>query len=213
MYVYAAFKGIAMKLSILICTLTSRRWFYQRLRGILDPQCHDQPVEILFEEDAGQITIGEKRQKLLERAQGEYVCFIDDDDTVAANYVSLILRGLEDIEVTHCSLRGKLRQAGKVERQFEHSTRYTAWETTPEGLYVRPPNHLNTIRRDLALEAGFVSKSFGEDREFSEKLVALGRLTKEAWIEPVLYIYNYTAKKPPQRVPGRPYIHVKRTFR
>jgi hypothetical protein len=147
-------------------------------------------VEILIEEDAGELTIGAKRQALLEAACGDYVCFVDDDDMVSRTYVRDILEALErQPDATHCSLRGILLQAGFPARIFEHSTKYPKWERI-DGCFVRPPNHVNPIRRDLALGVGFESKNWGEDRDFSEKLLRTGCLTVEAWVEPVLYYYR-----------------------
>ena len=176
-------------LSVLICTLEDRKELLLRLLDVLEPQCQGKPIEILVESDNGQVSIGEKRQKLLERATGKYVCFIDDDDLVSEKYIEDIFRALWiKSDATHCSLKGILRQPNKADRRFEHSNLYKAWATI-DGKYVRPPNHVNVIRRDLALQAGFTSINWGEDKAFSEKLVELGTLIHEAWIEPVLYIY------------------------
>lgn len=181
-------------LSILICSLTARDASLQRLLGILTPQCDGQPVEIVIEKDEGQLSIGQKRQRLLECAKGKYVAFVDDDDAVSNDYVDDITWALRCCPTaTHCSLRGYLLQEGHKRRVFEHSNRHTAWSFT-NGVFLRPPNHVNAIRRDLALQAGFEAKSWGEDRSYSEKLVELDLMTHEAWIEPILYYYYYTAK-------------------
>ena len=179
------------KLSILICTLTERQPKLARLLAVLQPQCVGRDVTILLKEDQRQATIGEKRQLLLQEAQSEYVCFVDDDDLVSPAYVDTILTALAS-NPTHCSLRGMLRVNGIDDKLFEHSTRHREWVTTEAGNYIRPPNHLNVIRRDLALQAGFPAKSHGEDHDFSNRLVELGTLVCEAWIEPVLYHYCIT---------------------
>lgn len=191
-------------LSILICTLEERRQTFERLLQQLQPQVAGQPVEILQLCDNRQLSIGKKRQQLLEQAQGQYVAFIDDDDEVTPNYVQLILTALQKLpQATHCSLLGLLTARGWPDRTFEHSTRYKIWEER-NGIFVRPPNHLNTIRRDLALQAGFVDSNWGEDRQFSERLVALGCLTKEAAVPSVLYYYRCRRPPPPPRPKQQP---------
>jgi glycosyltransferase involved in cell wall biosynthesis len=181
-------------LSILICTLTSRKTSLDRLLGALRPQCEGDSVEILTEEDEGVLSIGAKRQRLLERATGDFVAYVDDDDMVSRDYVDEITWALQCCpRATHCSLRGILLQRAHRNRIFEHSNKYTTWETQG-GIFVRPPNHCNAIRRDLALQAGFDSISWGEDRNYSEKLMDLGVLDHEAWIEAFLYHYIYTPK-------------------
>lgn len=194
-----------MRLSILICALERRQEIRQALIASLTRQSRELPVEILLKEDNGQMTIGQKRQWLLEQAKGDYISFVDDDDCVSHIYVSLILGALaQHPEATHCSLNGILVQVGKPERRFEHSTKYKEWATV-NGIYVRPPNHLNTVRRALALQAGFSNKNWGEDKEYSERLVQLGTLTREAVIEPVLYVYQYVPHLPHTQ-PKRPAI-------
>ena len=78
-------------LSICICTLTDRARQFAELMECIQPQADGEPVEILVESDSGQATIGEKRNRLLQRAKGQYIAFVDDDDMVAAAYVPQVL--------------------------------------------------------------------------------------------------------------------------
>ena len=188
-------------LSVLICHLTARAAKLQELLAVLKPQCEGQPVEILVEEDQGQVTIGAKRQKLLERATGDYVAFVDDDDLVSGSYVDAILGALQaQPAATHCSLLGLLKRPGSLDEPFEHSTKYKTWEKIGP-LYVRPPNHLNAIRRDLAVKIGFPALQRSEDYDFSMRLVQAGLLTGEAVITDCLYIYRCPPKPQPKPEP------------
>jgi len=46
-----------------------------------------------------------------------------------------------------------------------------AWPGKPGKLYLRPPNHLNPVRREIALMAGFTTDlSWGEDRGYSSRV-------------------------------------------
>ena len=82
------------KLSILICTIIERKNLLNRLLNILNKQKTDD-VEVLVESDNKQISIGEKRNKLLNKAVGDYVAFIDDDDLVSDDYVKKVLQAIE----------------------------------------------------------------------------------------------------------------------
>jgi len=82
-----------MRLSILIAALESRPW--NHIYGKLLQQATDE-VEVLVEVDNGQQTSGTKRQRLLERAQGDYIVYVDDDDDISDSYVSSILRSLKN---------------------------------------------------------------------------------------------------------------------
>jgi hypothetical protein len=179
------------KLSILICTLAKRAAIREPLLADLRKQAEGQDVEVLVDEDDGEVTVGQKRQRLLEQAQGEFVCYVDDDDQVSPTYVRDILSALQrQPKATHCSLSGILVEEGRPNRMFFHSSRYKRWETAGES-FVRPPNHLNAVRRGLALQAGFTNKSFGEDKDYSDKLLELGILDCEAHIDNTLYVYRH----------------------
>ena len=68
-------------------------------------------VEILTEIDNRKNSIGWKRNRLLERAEKEYVCFIDDDDIISSNYIKDVFEGIK-LGVDCCSLRGVITWDG-----------------------------------------------------------------------------------------------------
>ena len=76
-----------MKLSILILTIPNRKRMFDKLISELNNQFTDEKFipfedyEILIQSDTDK-TIGEKRNELLQRARGEYIAFIDDDDMI-----------------------------------------------------------------------------------------------------------------------------------
>lgn len=181
-----------MRLSLLICSTPARRAMLDRLVDWLYHQMKLYPlaVELVVDTREG-ITVGEKRQALLKRAVGTYVAFIDDDDWVANNYVDRVMRALTLIDSPDCcSLVGVMTTNGQTPQRFEHSLKYEYWETL-NGLLVRTPNHLNAVRRDLALQVGFVSKNVGEDFDFAMRLRPL--LQSEATTgDSPLYYYWYT---------------------
>ena len=89
-----------IKLSILICSVENneRQESLNKLVHELNHQvCSNYAeniVEILVEKDNGTMSVGKKRNVLIDKANGEYICFIDDDDYVAENYLNLILQNL-----------------------------------------------------------------------------------------------------------------------
>ena len=86
-----------MKLSILVCALEKREEFHKTLMPVLGTQkaAFKDEVEILVEIDNGEKSIGTKRNLLLERAKGDYIVFIDDDDMISDTYVSRILECID----------------------------------------------------------------------------------------------------------------------
>lgn len=47
----------------------------------------------------GGLTIGEKRQALVDHASGDYICFVDDDDDVSNDYVASLLQACRKTDV------------------------------------------------------------------------------------------------------------------
>jgi hypothetical protein len=86
-------------LSILICSLEKRKKQLNSLLKEINKQiflCNaDAVVELLVEVDNKEITTGKKRNNLLKKASGKYICFIDDDDKIYENYLKLILKSIE----------------------------------------------------------------------------------------------------------------------
>lgn len=128
-------------------------------------------VELLVATDAGEMSIGAKRNKLLLDAQGEYICFVDDDDRVSDDYVEKILLALKSLPDV-VGIVGWYTEGNKPPKKFIHSTQYTEWSEDDETYY-RTPNHLNPVKRLLALKAGFPDQDHGEDHEYSKKLQAV----------------------------------------
>jgi glycosyltransferase involved in cell wall biosynthesis len=78
-----------MLLSILIPTLESRKEEFHRLYEKLSNQIIGNSladeVEILYLLDNREYSLGFKRNRLIEKAIGRFVAFIDDDDDVSDN--------------------------------------------------------------------------------------------------------------------------------
>lgn len=154
---------------------------------------HPDIVQILLEK--GPESIGEKRNKLLDRALGKYLCFIDSDDWVSNDYVSVVMRAIQS-DPDCLSLRGIYTTDGQNPEVFEHSLKYSAWRTTNNTIkYERYPNHLNVIKSDIAKRFRFPDKNFGEDHDWSTLVYKSGLLKTEVYIDQVLYHYKYISRK------------------
>jgi glycosyltransferase involved in cell wall biosynthesis len=200
-------------LSILIATIRGRERSFAALFEHLSAQCLRQgglaagdapgPVEILWEKDNKQISIGAKRQRLLERARGRFVVFVDDDDWVSDHYVSRICEAIEAHPDVDCiGLIGEQTTDGANPESFVGSLRYREWAEDRDGYrYVRSPYHKNPVSRAAALRAGFRDERFGEDQSFSRRL--LDTLHREYFIgDAVLYHHRYTTDVPHDRKYG-----------
>lgn len=175
-----------IRLSILIATMPSRAGYLFRLAGILTPQLTDD-VEVVID-CSMEYNIGTKRNKLLETAKGDYITYIDDDDSVSTDYVSKILGALGADCV---GISGVITNNGGNAKQWHISKEYMHWHEK-DGIYLRTPNHISPVKRELALKAGFPEIASGEDAEYSLRLFPL--LKTENKIEGNIYWYDYRSK-------------------
>ena len=124
--------------------------------------------------DNREVSIGTKRQNMLQAAEGRYTSFVDDDDTVTAHY-------FEDAAACIAGNFDCMRLRGQISQwTFTHSlanklTDPMANETT----FLRPPNHLNVMKADIAKTIRFRDAINGEDLDWTIKLARTGFLRTE----------------------------------
>lgn len=185
-------------LSVLIATLPVRKMMFDRLTANLrlqiTPPARTSIVEVLAD-DLVEGTIGAKRNRLLFKARGTYVVFIDDDDNVPDLYIEKILNAVDSFPdvvgfVLHQMIRYNLAAV------CYHSLQVEFWEDySRDGQQYRrrTPTHLNPIRSDLASQARFPDISQGEDHEFMRQVMPL--LKTEYFIDDCMYYYLEHEKK------------------
>jgi hypothetical protein len=179
-----------MILSILIATTLDRRPMFEKLYKEFQRQSEGLSVEILYEEDNKEISIGAKRQKLLSRATGLYIVFFDSDDLPFSYYVSMILKALEEKPdcvgfLIHMTTNNSRPQT------CCHSLKYKVWAEKVDGYdYVRNVTHFNPVRRALAVMVGFEDMRFGEDKRYSDRVTKLCKT--EVFINKRLFHYRYS---------------------
>ena len=205
-----------MKLSILIPTIIGREDCLKKLIGSLSYQTGivnfwlaesanlinrgaNDEIEIIVLTDNKEMSIGEKRNKLLSVANGEYCCFIDDDDEISEEYIKLLLEVAES-GCDCASLKGVITTDGANPQIFEHSLKYIEWKTNTntgfgDVVYERYNNHLNMIKTSIAKQFKFPDKNFSEDYDWSKLLHESGLLKTEYYIEDILYYYKFVTKK------------------
>lgn len=184
-----------IKLSILIPTIIGREDKYKELITSLWKQYNGDVVEIITIKDNKESSIGEKRNKMLEMTNGEYVASIDDDDNISDNYIWALLKAVES-GCDCSSLKGLITTNGEEPAIFEHSLKYSEWRTTGNEIkYERPPNHLNCIKSSIAKRFKFPETYHGEDHVWSMDIQRAGVLKTEYYIDEIIYYYKYITNK------------------
>ena len=137
-------------------------------------------------------TTGEKRNRLLEKAKGDFIVFIDDDDEVSDDYVESIIQAIDSNPHIDCiGMKGKITFDGANEKKWIISTSCGSWYEK-DNMYFRTPNHISPVRREIALKVKFPKIMIGEDYEYSMGI--LPYLKREVFIDKELYHYKYVTK-------------------
>ncbi len=184
-----------MKLSILICTLNEQPNidFLKRLRAVLDPQVERFPgqVEIRIHDAGKAAPTGSKRNELINNSDGEYFCFIDDDDLVPMYYVDELMKAIEQRPdvitfIGYMTTNGVNRENFTIKLGSEYVSR--------NGHHYRWPNHLCTFRREAVKGVMFPPIWVQEDFKWSKIIHDRKLLNSEVHIEKEMYHYAFIHK-------------------
>jgi hypothetical protein len=184
--------------SILTPAVPSRLSQLEALRKIIADQIGDDPVEHLILLDNKRRTVGEKRDALLRASKGRYVAFVDDDDMISHDYVTLILEKIrkEPDVIT-------FRQQAKVNNEiadieFRLGNENEEFKGAFDGAYTNVPIvkrnawHVCAWRRTLAIQSHFPAINYGEDWQFAKPLCDMAET--EEHIPKVLHYYRHSSK-------------------
>lgn len=197
------------KLTILIVTVSVRNAKFHSLMEKLLPQTekYKGDIQVLAYWDNFELPLGNARQRLLEGADSEYVCFVDDDDELPDYYCDEIYPLLDGVD--YIGWRMQLYNEGVKMKPTFHSLEYDKWSEDDEGYY-RNASHLNPIKRKLALKASF-EKSVPEDVSWAEQVIPY--LKTQHYIDKPMYFYHHSLegslwnnRKRPMQDPQRPVI-------
>lgn len=186
-----------LKLSILVPSVHTRRDSFlpkslDMLYSQYDRLSEDlqNKVEILYLIDNKTMFLGQKRNNLVDLAQGEYIVFVDDDDRIAENYISCLIDAIEtgaDVITFHAEVTIN----GKDKKLCKYSKEYKIDQNT-ETEYLRIPNHICCVKKQLAQKVSFPNKIYGEDSAYSKGLIGL--LKTEYVIPSILYYYDFNTE-------------------
>lgn len=187
-------------LSILIPTIPERVERFTALYNELMIQKHDidtlhpslGEVEILVNSQprflAGGPSIGKKREDLVYNSNGKYLCFCDDDEDIAPNYLESLLRMCrEDADV--CTFRAMVKVKGYwglVDMRLIYKVND---QMSPDYTVRRPPWHICAVRSVYAKMFPFQDLNNAEDFEWMDKVLSC--CTTEIHTDKILYCYNH----------------------
>lgn len=186
-----------IKLSILIPSVHTRRSTF--LPRILDEvygqyeklsEEDQSKVEILTLIDNKKMMLGEKRNRLVDLAQGQYYIFVDDDDRLSDGYISELLQASSsnaDIITFFAEVSINKEPAKKCIYSSKIESDYN---TSNE--YYRLPNHICAVRTEIGRKVSFPNIKYGEDSAYSKLLKPY--LKTEYQIQKALYYYDFNTE-------------------
>lgn len=181
-------------LSIQIPTVVGREKQFNRLYNRLFDEIEEYDlgadVEVIYCRDNKEMSIGVKRQLLLDKCDAVYFVQIDDDDDVRRRYVHDVVKILRMYTpdcigyLEQCIINGQKKIAC-------HSNRFLSWGENIQGFdYVRTIFCKDVIKTEIARKIGFADMRFGEDYDFSKRLKESRLLEIEYFVNDVMYYYE-----------------------
>lgn len=153
---------------------------------------HPDVVEIVFDEDEKQMSVGAKRQKLLLNAHGNYITYFDSDDFPKPNYVQKIMKAIED-QPDCIGFKIEMTTNGVKPQTCIHSLSNKSWYQSGDTFF-RSVTHFNPVKKELALQTGFKNLRYGEDKDYSDRITPLCK--QEVFIDEFLFSYRYSTAVP-----------------
>lgn len=187
-----------MILNILIPTIPERQLVFRELMNniylFIRTYGLQNKVEVLYDDTKkGLMTTGEKRNRLLSRAIGKYIWMIDDDDEIYSYSLNEIVNAAE----TNCDvmgINGIMTTDGCNMKKWYIAlgNPYIADYSTGQEVYLRYPNHITPLKRELVKDFKFPDQSSFEDKAWADKILEAGVLKSQTVIEPPMYHYRYS---------------------
>jgi glycosyltransferase involved in cell wall biosynthesis len=186
-----------LKLSVLVASVPSRlSFFYPRLmKQLIDQTKERNDVEILGFFDNKKRSVGQKRQGLLDLANGEYVVFIDDDDRITDNYIEKIMNTLYENNNVDCVVFNTICKVNNGEPKlckYGIEFEYGDIKINQKKEWRGKPAHTMVYKSSIAKKHRYSDLSNGEDIDWVKR--AYLDIKTQIRIDEVLYFYdaNYT---------------------
>jgi glycosyltransferase involved in cell wall biosynthesis len=185
-------------LSILTASIPERSGQRAILTERIAQQIGDLPVEHLSFIDNRKRSIGGKRDALLRIARGTFIAFVDDDDTVAPDYVASLVAAIkiaikttmENKQVDVISFE-QFARVDDAQAKIVFRLRQQNQPFVPDTEVQRAAWHVCAWRRSVAILSHFPESNYGEDWAFAEPLNRIARASIH--LDKVLHYYRFNS--------------------
>jgi hypothetical protein len=147
-------------------------------------------VEILCLVDNKKMTIGEKRQSLLNISRGKWIFFLDDDDLLSEDFFETVIPILNDDTIDVITFNQFCNVNGH-EFIVNFSTNNPNQRYSPDlSLILRPPFHMCIWNKNITKYSKFSDINYGEDYDWCKQMYP--HIKSEIHINKILHYYNFS---------------------
>lgn len=148
-------------------------------------------IEVLVDDSKrfldGGLSIGGKRQALLDRSEGTYVCYLDSDEEIAPNYVETLVRLCH--READCVTFKNLTQTETFWAVVDMSIHNPNDQMNPMVETRRNVWHICPIKSRIAKLYRFDNSNYGEDETWMKNVRK--HITTEAHTDAILHMYRH----------------------
>ena len=188
-----------MRYQLLIPTVPHRHEKLCNLLGVLDSQMLP-GVGALIYRDNLRVSYREKLQALSNSATGDYVSVIQDDDSVAPDYLERVLEALES-NPDQVGFRVRHTEDGR-KSEVIHSKLHWRGHKELHGVHYRDFMYFNPMRRVMFQAVEFRGDACDDD--WTDDQRALGVVETEVFIDDEIFYYIRTTSDNWHTLRGRP---------
>lgn len=138
----------------------------------------------------GGVSIGKKRESLVSRANGKYLCFLDDDEDIAPNYIETLVRLCQqdaDVVTFRSFCKNDFYWSVVDMRLGNHNE-----EATPDRIVSRNAWHICPVKSEYAKLVEFEDINYSEDWRWMQQV--LTHCKTEAHTDQIIHCYNHSSK-------------------
>lgn len=173
------------KLTGLLKVLDAQLW---GIGGFIDNvHSYGKGVGVILYRDDLETPYGDKTRALVEASAADYVSCLDDDDSVAPDFVRKVTAALHS-EPDYVGFRVKWTCNGGSCMPVTHSLAFPEWKDTAWELQ-RDIAQFNPIRRSFAMPEAW-GGAWRADRHWSDAVRASHLLNKQEFIDDEMYYYQ-----------------------
>ena len=167
----------------------------KRVRRLLTQIGDDARVEVLVLEDNRRRSIGRKRDDLIQLAQGDFLTFVDDDDSVDDGYVDALVRAIvanPGSDVFAINQKCWWNGSGPFLVEFGLENGNDPMRKDADGNWVdlkRALSHVCVWRSEITKRVHMPDKCYYEDTEWAEE--ASRCVKKQVRVPDAVHVYVY----------------------